>query len=131
MGGDREYFVSSLYEWNVDDYRGQWRDALVQLVNGRDRVGLITSYVSPSHSSYLNWWILYRNQSEVIIQSQVLFYNQLPNAFSLENLHSYIFPRASDELQENVVSEWSVSILDVQDFLANLERTSNLRGGGN
>ena len=116
MEGGREYFLSSLYEWSADDYRTQWHDALIKLFNGEERVGLITSYVSPENSSYLNWWILYRCKDDVIIQNQVLFYDQLPSEFSLDKLQSYISPRIIDGSSQGV-SEWFVSIFDVQEFL--------------
>lgn len=121
MEGGREYFVSSLYEWDISDYRKQWHDAITQLVGGREKVGLITSYVGPENSSYLDWWLLYRNKDGVAIQSQVLFYDQLPNAFSLKNLHGYIIPRVADGL-ENAVSEWNVSFLEVKEFLKILNK---------
>ena len=54
MGEAKEYFGSSLYQWNKKDYETQWWQAIRALLGGNDRAALITEYVGPKASTQLS-----------------------------------------------------------------------------
>src|ERR1700676_4957520 len=92
IGNSKEGFYSSLYQWSKQDYEGQWRQAINVLLNESSKAALIVEYIGPD-ASHLEWWPMYKVGDKVYLQNQLLFYNQLPVPFSLENPFVYLRDR--------------------------------------
>ncbi len=100
LGELKENFVACLYQWNKVDYEAHWHNAIKTLVEG-SKSALIVEYVSPEFATHLEWWPMYRVENVVYIQNQLLFYDQLTQPFSLENMFSLVKDRVTDNEDGN------------------------------
>ncbi len=122
LGNTKEHFIASLYQWSKEDYQRQWRHAVEVLLDGKDRAALITEYLGPEIATHLVWWPMYLAGDRVFVQDQLLFYNQLPRAFSVENAFSFVRDRETKNTEGKTISEWSVSLSDVEAFVRKMLR---------
>jgi len=122
LGGHRENFRASLYLWSKLDYEAQWRNAIEALLGGIDKSALIVEYVGPESSICLEWWPMYRLGDVIHIQDHLLFYDQLPEPFSLEKASSFIRDRRTVDEDGNPISEWNVSLSEVENFAHGFRR---------
>ena len=113
----QERFIASLMYWDADDYRCHWRQAIDRIINSYDVSCLITSIVDPSVASHLFWWPMYRAHDTVYIQHHILFFSELPSPFDEDNPFSSVPERRVVDEDSNRISEWSVSIKDLESFL--------------
>jgi hypothetical protein len=111
---------SSLYQWSKKDYESQWRDAIKTLLNGQKRAALITEYVGPEAATHLEWWPMYVVGNEVFIQNQLLFYDQLREPFSAQRAFSFLSDRCMTNEEGKRISEWAVTISEVEKFARTL-----------
>ncbi len=116
LGSTKESFFASLHQWRQRDYEGQWKQAIGILLNERNKAALITEYVGPEASTHLVWWPMYVVGSDVYVQNHLLFYNQLPTPFSLEKASSFLCDRQTVNEEGKRISEWKVTLSDVQAF---------------
>ena len=117
IGDHREGFYSSLYEWSKQSYEDQWRQALKTLIDGRSKkTALIVEYVSPAAATQLEWWAMYREDENVYLQNQLLFYSQLTEPFDLERPFQFLRDRQAINEDGRAISEWCVSLSDVKEF---------------
>jgi hypothetical protein len=112
IGDFWEDFVASLGEWSPEDYRLQWRQAGLRLLNGESKSAFVTSFSNPNRADLFEWWPCYRCDDVVIVRSQFRFYDQLPSPFSLDLLYTYIEDRTNDP-----ASEWQMPIQWVRGFV--------------
>ncbi len=119
LGDYRESIHASLFQWSKLDYEAHWRKAIETLLEG-PKSALIVEYVSPEFATHLVWWPMYRIENVVYIQNHLLFYDHLPQPFSLDNMLSIIKDRVTVNEDGNRISEWSVKLSDVQDFARTL-----------
>jgi len=116
-----ESFVSSLYEWDRQAYQSHWRSSLDRFLNGDDKAVLITWYVNPGESSNLQWWALYRGKDDIVhVQNHLPFYDILDAEFCVENASSFLKDRETATTDGNPISEWDVSIREIELFVAQL-----------
>jgi hypothetical protein len=120
LGGLKESFLSSLHQWSQEDYLRQWKNAIELLIRDKDKSALITTYGSPEVATHLEWWPMYVMGNKVFIQDHLLFYDQLPGPFSIENVLSYLRKRAVTNPEGKIISEWEVSLSDVEAFAGTL-----------
>jgi hypothetical protein len=120
LGDYKEHFLASLYQWGQHDYQRQWRLAVKALLSGRDKAALITEYVSPEFATHLVWWPMYFAGDTVFVQNQLLFYDQLTEPFSEQNALMFVRNRKTTTPQGNKVSEWAVTLSEVEAFAATL-----------
>lgn len=116
IGDSQEYFEASLYEWAKEDYKAQWRNAIKLLLTGTHKTALIVTYGSPEVTTHLEWWPMYRVGGRVFLQDHLLFYDQLTEPFSLQNAFSFVRGRQTTDEDGRSISEWSVSLSEVQQF---------------
>jgi hypothetical protein len=79
-----ESFVASVdpaTEWARRDYERQWRDGLNGIVSGERKSCLITSLLDPGVTDFLIHWPMYRAESWVVFQEQMLLADGLPRGF--------------------------------------------------
>jgi len=116
LGSARVGFLASLYQWKVEDYEGQWKQAITVLLNEKKKAALITTYGSPDIASHLEWWPMYVVGDIVYFQNHLLFYEQLPTQFSIENAFSFLRDRISVNEEGRPISEWEVRLAEVEEF---------------
>lgn len=117
IGDYSETFVAILHYWTPAQYAWQWETALRRIIEGRDRSALITSYVEAAPERFLFWWVLYRENDIVYIQNQMLFFDQLDKAFSVEHPWESVGARETITEEGREISEWTTSIEDVRECL--------------
>jgi CdiI N-terminal domain len=126
MGNLKERFCSSLYHWSKRDYESQWRHAINVLLNESFKAALIVEYTGTDASSHLEWWPMYKVGDAVYLQNQLLFYNQLPEPFSLDRPFIYLRNRETTDQAGRPISEWLVRLSEVEQFAANAAGRTSL-----
>ena len=122
LGDHRESFLASLYDWSRQDYENQWRHAIEAVLDAGDKAALITTFVSPQVGTHLEWWPMYLVGNRVFFQDQLLFYEKLSRPFSVGNAFLYIRDRDTVNEEGQTISEWSVSLTDIESFAAKMIR---------
>ena len=116
FGATKETFLSSLYEWTRKDYEQQWRQAIAAILFQKSKAALITSYGSPDNATHLEWRPMYVVGSTVYL----LFYDQLPKPFSIENAFRFLRDRQTTNEEGKRISEREVSLAELEDFARSL-----------
>jgi CdiI N-terminal domain len=117
LKGGHERFESVLGFWELDDYKRSWIAGLRRLVSGASTSCLATSVTDPSSANFVEVWPLYREESDVYVQNQLLFLDQLPREFDPTEPWESVDPRSVVDEDGQRISEWRVSIDDIQEFL--------------
>jgi hypothetical protein len=117
LGEDRECFESVLGFWGLDDYKAIWAAGLWRLVAGASTSCLATSVTDPSCSNFVEVWPLYREESDVYVQNQLLFLDQLQHELNPIAPWESVSPRSVVDEDGQRISEWRVSINDIEEFL--------------
>lgn len=119
IGSFNEEFQASLSYWSRENYQTQWMDAVYKLINGEDKVALITSMYPPKTANFIIWWMMYRIGENVHVQNQVLFLDELDKDFEEENVYQFIPERETVTEDGDVISEWIISLKDIIDSIDN------------
>jgi hypothetical protein len=118
IGEYLERFEVSTSFWSVEDYQEHWKQAIRRVINGEDKSCLITSMYNPESANFIFWWPIYRVESEVFIQNQVLFLNDETIPFNPRDPYASVKDRETLTEDGLPISEWVVPLLDLQHFLA-------------
>lgn len=122
LGDFREEFLASLHEWTKEDYCRQWKRSIKSLLEGNEKAVLITEYGTPArHASHLVWWVLYRKEENVLVQNQLFFFDDLKGEFNVDRAAEFVNEYQSHSDEGARVSEWPVSMDEVQDFARQLD----------
>lgn len=117
IGSFQERFIASLMYWSADDYKRHWKQAIERILHSSEVSCLITSMVDPATASHIFWWPMYRVNDNVLIQNHILFFDQLQSSFDERNPFSSVTERQTIDEDGNIISEWSVQINELEDFL--------------
>lgn len=117
LGEDHEYFESVLGFWGLDDYNAIWTAGLRRLISGTSTSCLATSVTDPSSANFVEVWPLYREESDVYVQNHLLFLDQLPHELDPTEPWESVHPRSVVDEDGQRISEWRVSIDDIEEFL--------------
>lgn len=113
-----ENFVSTLYEWNKEDYEAHWVRSLRHLLAGADRAVLITWYINSKLSFNLQWWALYRDDAGVVhIQNHLPSYSNFDQEFLVDDASRFLHDRITVSEEGKCVSEWDVPLADIEAFV--------------
>ena len=119
LGNHEERFVAHTWTWSEPRYAEQWRHALVRALDGKPSA-LITDMRTPTQSSHLVWWPMWKVGNELVLHNQLLFFAKHrvegPHV-DIELLYELIGECASKNSEGTPVSEWRVSVSDVDAFL--------------
>jgi hypothetical protein len=118
LGDFQERFRSLITFWKPQDYVRHWQAALRRITTTEDRSCLITSVAAPGDADYLMWWPMYRVGRVVYVQNAVLIFESLAEPLNLADPFASIPERSVVTEDGDPVSEWSVPVSSVQDFLA-------------
>jgi CdiI N-terminal domain len=117
IGSFQERFIASLMYWSADDYKRHWKQAIERILHSSDVSCLITSMIDPTTGNHIFWWPMYRVNEHVFIQNHILFFDQLQSPFDERNPFSSITERQTIDEDGNRISEWSVQINELEEFL--------------
>jgi hypothetical protein len=118
IGEFREYFHSSLSYWNQEQYTKQWNEGLSRVCIGEETSALIIDMYSPNSSNIMQWWILHCNKDLVNIRHELLFLGDCDQPFIEEDIYSYI--KGTKKKDRKKISEWELSISDIEFFYSRL-----------
>jgi CdiI N-terminal domain len=128
IGDFKEEFAACLYTWSKSGYESQWRRALDHLLAGNGKAALMTEYINPEESTHLRWWPMYRVDETVYFQEHILFFENAPDdfvklrePFSLDRQFTYVRDRRTTNENGEQLSEWNVSLADVETFASTLK----------
>lgn len=121
IGDFTEDFHASTSYWDRKKYLSQWRRGLEAIRDGSEKSAVITDMYDPATANFIFWWVMYRLGGDIYIQNHVLFMEDLDKPFSERNLHEFIPERDTVTEEGEPISEWKVSLTDVQQALTSLE----------
>ena len=119
LGQDRERFVVHTRIWSELEYLDHWRAALIRALDGKE-AALITDMRTPTESSHLIWWPMWRVNNEVVIHNQLLSFEEhkiQETHIDVGRLHRFIGEYHSHDKEGTPLSEWTVSVSEVEVFL--------------
>lgn len=119
IGTFQERFVAPITFWQVRDYQRQWSEGLRRIVSGSEKSCLITALRDPRASKMLFWWPLYREEEDVFVQNSILLFDHLERPFDVRDPYASINERITINEEGQLISEWRVSVHDIEAFLAN------------
>lgn len=117
LGKTMEDFLSNLALWSKEDYKSHWKRELKALFEGAPKVALIVSFNDPEAAWNMEIWPVYRDGEYAHFQNHFPLYSDLPRDFKIMELSSYIKDRATFTEDGDQISEWRVSMRDIEIFL--------------
>ena len=117
IGSFQEHFMATLTYWEIDDYFNHWKVAIERVTQSTLASCLITSMVDPVTSSHIFWWPMYRENDTVIFQNHILFFDKLKSPFDERNPFLTVPERQTVDEDGNNISEWTVHISELMEFL--------------
>ncbi|XZN94686.1 MAG: hypothetical protein ACM65K_17590 [Microcoleus sp.] len=121
IGSFQEKFFSSLSFWSMQDYEFHWKKALQRIVSDYKSSCLITSMYDPARANYIEWWPIYRNQNLLYFQNGILLLDSIKDSFDISDPFQYVPEREINTEQGEKISEWIITVEDVENFLCNLK----------
>lgn len=116
IGSFREELFISLEVWSASNYRQQWQAGL-QRIFTTDRSCLITSMRNLTISDYIDCWMLYRFDDEVVFQNHIFLATQINGVISGDTVYNFIPEREITTAEGQKISEWKVALCDIKMFL--------------
>jgi len=121
IGSYWERFIASLNYWSMADYQNHWREAMERVANSKKKSCLITSITDPKKTNFIEWWPIYRVEKVIHFQNHLLFLDQLKSPFDPRDPYKSIHQRRTIGDEGHKISEWSVSVEAVKEYLNNLQ----------
>lgn len=116
LGGFTEEFRAPVLAWQAADYQRQWLEAARRLLGGAGCVGFVTHYAHRDAGHHL-WWPAWREGDTVHVQSGLLLADELEEPFDPEEPDRHVSPRRTDPGDGEPISEWTVPLADIADFV--------------
>lgn len=123
IGDFKEKIILPLGYWSKQDYYRQWATALTNLIDSKfnGRTALLTQMHDPKTANFIRCWPLHREGESVYIQECILFMDQLPEPFNPNHIENYIASREAVNEDGDEISEWSISIDELKEWLVKLQ----------
>jgi hypothetical protein len=119
IGQFREDFIASLTYWDELEYMRQWNDGIERLCSGQhESSALIQSLEDPATSHHIFWWVLYKVDSVIAFQNQMLILADLSCPFSPDDPYIHIRPRHVANDDGLKISEWTLPFVELADSRA-------------
>jgi len=116
IGEFEDGFAADLTYWRESEYEVYWRDALIAFESS-DRVALITSIVDPRSAKFIRCWALYRYSETVFCQEQLVFLDQIQEAFDPACPQALVRPRETTNAEGQAISEWRTSMTAIRECM--------------
>ncbi|WP_333320708.1 hypothetical protein [Microcoleus sp. B4-C1] len=120
IGSFQENFLSSLSFWSMQDYEIHWKKALQRIVSGYKSSCLITSMYDPTRANFIEWWPICRVENLLYFQDGILLLDSIKIPFDISDPFQYVPEREIYTEQGEKISEWIVTVEDVENFLCDL-----------
>ena len=114
INGFSERFQAPLSVWNMEQYKKQWQEAIKCIVEGDSKNYLIAGLRDPWSSNFISLFALYRDGSEVFIQSQIILCEGNEERIAQMNILDLVEERETHTEDGEEISEWKVSIEELQ-----------------
>jgi hypothetical protein len=123
IGDFHERFASSTKIWSQNDYQKQWSSALKEVIEGQEnsRSALISLAGDAQEGISITCWPLYREGDHVYVQNRLLFADDLPQSFRVEDIASYLGDHSKYSEDGDEISEWEVALTDIQEFYESIK----------
>ena len=119
LGDHNERFRAPLVYWSASDYRNHWIKAAGRIVSGLESAFFVRVY-DPLVANFLEWWPMYPEGQFVYVQNHLLFLDQLDGPLDILDPWRYIPPRSTKDEDGEKISEWVVSMKEMDDFYRHL-----------
>lgn len=130
LGEFSERFNLPVDYWRLTDYYRQWRNALVAFIDGQSPVCLVTAMRDPALGTFIDTWVMYAENSSVVLQNQIIPCGQLDSDYLDRGTYEFVQPRETETEDGEPISEWQIPLSAVRQFLAVLQReTGNVNPG--
>ena len=116
LGEAHDGFEISLEWWGRTAYEQQWLGAAKRLTNGAACVMFLVSYNGPNAAFHVGW-PAWRDGDRVHVQNCLVLTEQLPTPFNPDESHRSVGVRETVSEDGERISEWDVSLADVQAFV--------------
>lgn len=116
IGDFSETFEADLGYWSSERYCQQWADATRRLAMGNAPVAFITSMYPPKLANYIWWWPAWREGGRVLVQNQLLVFEQLDRPFVEADPYRSLGVRDRTTEDGYGVSTWETSVAELQAF---------------
>lgn len=113
--GLKEDFWAPLSHWQKDRYESQWREGVRTVLEGQPSA-LVVSMRNPQFANFVNWWLLYPMDEQIVLQNQMLVLDGLSLPFNEQKIYSFIRPYQSHNEEGEALSEWKMSRASFVDF---------------
>jgi len=75
----------------------------------------------PTAANFIYWWPMYRLDDTVHFQNHILFLNELKAPFDPNDPFRFVRERTIFNSQGDRISEWSISISELECYLSTIE----------
>jgi hypothetical protein len=120
LGKHEERFAVHFWTWSQQQYTDHWNNALIRAVNGKPSA-LITDMRTPTQSSHLVWWPMWRIEDKIVFHNQLLIFERQGihgPRLDTDYLYGFVGRRLRDSVDGTPLSEWTVAASDVEEFLS-------------
>ncbi len=118
LGSFVEKIEAPLEYWNIEQYEHHWGNAVELAVESGVDSCLITSITDPASANHISWWPLYVNGSDLRVQNQLLFLDELDASFDISRPELSLRQRETVSDLGEPISEWKISRSLLKDWLA-------------
>lgn len=123
LGDFSEEFESSLSYWAQADYEQQWLEAARRIKAGQTKSAFIVDMYNPSKTPFIMWWPIWRRDNTILVQNQLLLFRNLTVAYESTNPYIHIGERTTKNENGEAISEWQLTLKDIQDFITSRSAT--------
>jgi len=119
LGSHHERFVTHFWAWSEKEYQDQWTNGLTRVLRGLPSA-LITDMRTPTQSSHLVWWPMWRVNHKIVFHNQLFFFEQhglRTPQIETELLYEFIGERSRKSADGTPLSEWVVALPHIEKFL--------------
>jgi hypothetical protein len=129
IGDFNERFILPISNWNLEQYKQQWKDGFERLKT-YDTTCFVTSVQNLDLYPSIEMWTVYKNKNKFFFHQQLLIDETAGNSpiplklFNLQTCYQFISPRITNKNHEAVneedekISEWSIP---AKDFFSSFE----------
>ncbi|WP_434645514.1 hypothetical protein [Achromobacter piechaudii] len=113
------FFVPTEY-WSRKEYLNSWKNSLRQGLREGSHAVLLTSMRDPQVSDFIFYWVIFIEGDQAYIQNRIFFLEEISQPFDPEKINSYVSGRAEFNEDGIEISQWTVGVASIVDFLKEL-----------
>lgn len=111
-GETKETIFCPIDTWSIEDYKRQWKEALLRL-KYHDKSCLIVAYTASDNNPGMEWWPMYRVGDTIYIQNQLVWAEEYKNIigdkpFTTDTCYDFVRERRTVNYEGTPLAEWSV-----------------------